>query len=206
MRTVTVTCAGCGTVFRRYKGEVARSLRKGMRQFCSSSCGAITSNAPRCRKPLVVVCPCGAEVVTTTHNKATRHCSASCASKYHVTPLRREKEREAGKAHAGNLMDARATLISREGWKYEALEATLGDRPHKFEYPLGIYVYDLALLDTMTIVEFDGPYHDEWSQLQRDYLRDKAAEAHGFTVVRIKVGVGVAIPADALVGIRSAAA
>ena len=101
-----------------------------------------------------------------------------------MSEQRREAQRQAGLDHSENLASVAEVLKSREGWKYAALETTLQGRPHEFEYELGGFVFDLALLDSRVLVEFDGPYHEGVDQRQVDQDKDRAAEAAGFVVVR----------------------
>jgi very-short-patch-repair endonuclease len=83
----------------------------------------------------------------------------------------------------GNLCTPADTLKKREAWKYVVLEKHLQSRPHEFEFQLGKWVFDLALLDTNVLVEFDGIYHRS-SQLKADAEKDAYAKEHGFLVVR----------------------
>ena len=129
-------------------------------------------------------CPCGKRVKTTTHNKAKQHCNRSCASRFSMSDERREAQREAGLQHAANLLSTAETLKRREGWKYAALREALADREVEFEFELGGRVFDLALLDTKTLIEFDGPDHQAKNIKEDDAAKEAAAEAAGFIVVR----------------------
>lgn len=100
---------------------------------------------------------------------------------------RREAQRQAGLAASGNLLTPAEALKRREGWKYAALEDELQGRPHEFEFELGGYVFDLALLDTKVLVEFDGPYHEKGNQPQVDENKDQVAQEAGFLIVRREV-------------------
>jgi very-short-patch-repair endonuclease len=114
---------------------------------------------------------------------------------------RRAAQREGGKQASANLLQPAEGLKIRERWKYAALEAALGSRPHEFEYPLGGYVFDLALFDTKTLVEFDGSYHASPKQRLSDRTKDEAAEAAGFSVVRRAVRPATAVPAAVILGL-----
>jgi very-short-patch-repair endonuclease len=83
------------------------------------------------------------------------------------------------------------------------LKEHLGDRPHEFEYSLEPYVFDLALFDSMTLVEFDGPYHNDYKQRKVDRLKDKAALEAGFTIARriTEDGVGFVLDPAILQGL-----
>lgn len=95
----------------------------------------------------------------------------------------------------------RHALKLREDWKYARLRKALGERPHEFEYGLGGYVYDLALLDTHVLVEFDGPDHRSRAQRAVDRNKGRVARANGFTVVRRAVRPMAVIEPSALEGL-----
>lgn len=199
-----VTCAGCGTTVSKPRGEIVRSRKLGRRLFCSRTCSAKTSNAPRKRKQIVLVCPnCDKEFETTTHNKAARHCSRSCASEisYVSSPRRIEAARQSGLDHADNLWRPVAILKLREAWKYVELEPYLDGRPHEFEFELGEFVFDLALFDVGLLVEFDGPEHSEPYQLAIDRRKDESAGLLGWKTVRKKVRRAEVVPVTTIKGL-----
>jgi very-short-patch-repair endonuclease len=99
------------------------------------------------------------------------------------------------------LISPQETLKRREAWKYAALERVLEGRKHEFEYKLGKYVFDLALLDTKTLVEFDGPYHRDPKQKQMDADKEKAAGIRGFVVIRRLVKPAVVIDPETIGGL-----
>ena len=180
MPKVDVACDGCGKSLNRWPSEIGR---RGGGTFCDRSCAAKTGNAPRRSKEIVMDCPCGKRFKTTTHNKAKRHCSRSCASRFSMSDKRREAQREAGLLHKTNLSPAKA-LKEREGWKYAALRESLAGREFEFEFELNGRIFDLALLDTKTLVEFDGPDHAAKNVREDDAAKDQVAEAAGFIVIR----------------------
>jgi very-short-patch-repair endonuclease len=112
-----------------------------------------------------------------------------------MTEERREAQRQGGLSHAGNLLSACQTLKIREGHKYTKLADFLTSRGvhHEFEYPLGDFVFDLALFNQRILVEFDSPYHSCEPMGVRDNLKDNAAVVEGWTVLRIATPVGVII-------------
>jgi len=189
MVLVEIVCAGCGCLTKKPKGEVTRSIRLGRRMFCSRSCSAKAGNVSRKSKQIKMTCPgpgCGKTFDTTTHNKARRHCSPSCASKASMSKSRRKAQRTGGIMQIDNLLTTAETLKLREAWKYVAIKEMLAKsgREFEFEFELADRVYDLALLDTKVLVEFDGPYR-EWSEQQEDDKdKEKIAEEAGFTVIR----------------------
>ena len=113
---------------------------------------------------------------------------------------RRAAQRNGGFAQVGNLLPVVETLKKRESWKYTALREALqkSGRVFEFEFELNGRIFDLALLDTMTLVEFDGPYH-EWEEQRRDdAAKDTLARNAGFTVVRREVPSTVVIDPEVL--------
>lgn len=190
MKTAEITCAGCGLRCLKTLGEVTRSNKLKRRLFCSLSCAAITRNAAKRRKAIEATCPtCKKTFATTTLKKAAGHCSRSCASAGSVNEARRKAARASGLANSVYLRPADA-LRSREWWKYERVAAFLNGRDHQFEFELDDYVFDLALLDSMTLVEFDGPEHNTASQRAADEKKAKHAESLGWQVVRRPVARG----------------
>lgn len=202
MALMVVRCAGCGGRVKKERSEVNRSRRLGRRLFCTQSCGAVTSNRVRRSVAFTMPCPvCGVVFETTTHGKAKRHCSRSCASLGSVTPERRESQRTSGRKNARYLIGNDETLKRREAWKYTKLRRALRDRQHEFEYRLGRYVFDLALFDVKVLVEFDGPYHSSVKQRVVDAKKERVASRHGFTVARRVVKPAAVIPRATIAGL-----
>lgn len=182
---VILECEFCGKRFERLAAEHYRNQVKRRQVFCSLSCAAVVRNWSSRSKEIVKVCPhCGERFQSSTHNKASTFCSRSCASRGSMTEKRREAQRKAGFDKVGNLLSPEETLKRREAWKYELLREALGTRPHEFEYRLGEFIFDLALLDSKVLVEFDGTYHRGTKQLNADKRKDQAAKEAGFVVVR----------------------
>jgi len=107
----------------------------------------------------------------------------------------------AGKQHIDNLLSASAVLKRREWWKYAKIDKALEWRIHEFEYPLGGYVFDLALLDVNVLVEFDGPDHKLIYQKKIDREKESVARSLGFSVVRRDVKPMAIIPISAIKGL-----
>lgn len=181
--------------------EINRNAKLGRQSFCSRSCSAVFRNAPIKSLPRTVTCPCGQVVETTTRRRATEHCSRSCASKYSVTEKRRQASAKAGHANRNNLITPAELLRRREMWKYLMLDKLLRGRPHQFEYELDDYVFDLALFDTKTLVEFDGKDHKQRVQATYDIFKDEAATKHGFKIVRRTVLAATVISPDTIKGL-----
>jgi len=144
-----------------------------------------------------MTCKCETEFETSTHNKAKRHCSRSCASYYSMSPERRKAMSDAGERHKDNLIPVHEVLKRREGWKYVAVREALGSRPHDFEFELGGFVYDLALFDTKTLVEFDGPEHCG-KVAEHDRIKDALAHKLGWRIERRKVKTAEVIHPETL--------
>lgn len=196
-----VTCFHCGARFVRENREINRKARLGKPHFCSSTCAA-RHNADLTRaKEVVLTCPCGNRFKSTTKAKAAIHCSRSCASRFSMSGERRESQRLSGINQANNLLSPVEVLKRREAWKYSALREVLGERPHEFEFELEGYVFDLALLDTGTLVEFDGPYHGGTKQGERDLVKEAVAERNEFVVIRRPVLPAVTIDPITLEGL-----
>lgn len=199
---VTIRCAVCGVEKEIPKKECDRQNRRGRSHFfCGRSCAAVARNAPRRVQDVQKTCPwCGKTFESTTKAKAASYCSRSCASKSSVTDARRNCARKIGKLHATNLtytVEQTANgLRKREGWKYVRLATFLlgkGVR-HQFEYPLEHWVFDLALFDTKTLIEFNGPYHNTTRQRDDDGRKTGDAKKCGWQVTRVLTAVGVIDP------------
>lgn len=199
-RQEQVKCVACGSIALKAASEVARSARLGRPQFCGRTCAAVFFNAARKSVALVVSCPCGREVLTSTSAKATRHCSRDCASKFSMSDARREAQRSSGLEHQGNLSVA-SSLRTREAWKYADVAQALEGRRVRFEHAIGDHVFDLLLEDERILVEFDGPYHDDGLQREVDRKKMAAAEAAGYVVLRRRVPANHVIAAKFVEGI-----
>lgn len=81
---------------------------------------------------------------------------------------RREAQRQGGLASVQNLSTASA-LRSRESWKYADVRTYLTDLgiEHEFEFQIGHFIYDLALLSRKILIEFDGPDHEYLAEEDR---------------------------------------
>ena len=200
--TKAVQCAHCGKWVDKDTREFNRSTRLGRPLYCTRRCSALVSNTPIRAVERTVTCPCGKTVTTITKKRrAPTHCSRECASLYSVTEHRREAARESGTLNAANLISPVAVLKKREAWKYAALEAALVGRPHEFEYPLSGFVFDLALLDTLTLVEFDGRYHGSTKQRGVDAHKEHVARSCGFTLIRRREQEATVLHPDLLKGL-----
>jgi len=181
-----VSCAWCDKRFLRENGEIRRSERLGRDHFCCMSHAKLAHSK---RKPEIEkVCPyCDSTFVTRTNKSEKTFCSPSCASAGSMTTERRAAQRKAGKSHVDNL-DVAKSLRSRERWKYEEVRTALqiARRDFQFEYRIGDHIFDLALLDSRVLVEFDGPYHSSRSQRIIDQQKDEIARANGFRITRVQ--------------------
>ena len=206
MSKIELICDWCSKPFLKEKGEISRKLKNGKNNFfCSLSCGAKWNNEVRDTKSkkIIMTCKCGKEFETSTKRKAKRHCSNSCASKYSVTEKRRSGNKKGGILSSSlqhmELL-ASKSLKSREGWKYKKLIEFLNFQKEKFEFEklLGKFVFDLALIKRMILVEFDGKYHRSLSQIKIDIKKDKLAKDNGWTIFRVNVKENSIIDPDVL--------
>lgn len=67
-----------------------------------------------------------------------------------------------------------------------ALHGVLGPEWLRQEPICGAYIADFARMDVRLVIEADGGYHDDPTQVYKDGLRDKAMEAFGFEVMRFR--------------------
>ncbi len=91
-------------------------------------------------------------------------------------------------------------LRKREGWKYVKLAVYLlsQDIRHQFEFVVGKYSFDLVLLDSKLLIEFDGVYHAARKQSKSDSKKTAAAVRAGYRVERVKTASAVVIPITAV--------
>lgn len=205
MALTEVQCSRCKAVHKKENKEINRATRQGKALFCSRSCAAKTGNAERCATEMRILCPsCGISFLTSTHSRAKKHCSRSCASRASMNESRRDAQRRSGLTTcAKNLISSADMLRRREAWKYEEVKAFLlsQKREFKFEYTVGGGIFDLALTDRKVLVEFDGPYHRDRTQIAKDEIKAAAAQQEGFTVVRRIVSASSVIPASLIYGL-----
>lgn len=203
MAFVEIDCANCNAKVTKEVREFNRAQRLGRRLFCDLRCAALLANKPRRASKIMIPCPtCGDVMETSSKKRARKFCSRSCASSGSVTAYRREAQRKAGLQHMGNLCDVSDTLKKREGWKYDQIRLKLQNegRVFEFEYRIGRWVFDLALLDAMVLVEFDGPSH-AGKQADLDQMKSVDGRSAGFAVIRRKVAAAERIPLRAIVGL-----
>lgn len=191
MSGVKILCARCGSEYTKPIGEINRSNRLGRKLYCSRSCAAHDINASKKSREIVKTCPlCEQAFRSSTKRRAALYCSRSCASRGSVT----ERVIEARKRGIQNLIPGNSVSISwilakREKWKYVLLEKRLNDekRDFRFEFELDGFVFDLAILDKKTLVEFDGMYHRGKNQQETDRIKDGIATRNGFILIRREV-------------------
>ena len=212
-----IQCAWCGVDFEIERKEYDRWIRRGRQSFyCSISCGAKSSNAPRRRRPTEKKCPrCGVVFMSDTGSKRGEHCSRSCASLASVTEKRRAAARCSGKKSGSWKKNFAVNLTAkglrhRESWKYDLLQKLLEAAKEEFvfEYPLGGRIFDLALPQRKTLVEFDGRYHHGGGacagrQIDSDAKKQRMAEGMGWTVIRVSVKENCVIDPVCLHGVLS---
>ena len=200
--TKHLICAQCGVGFDLRVAEYNRQLKAGRDYFfCSRSCGAIHANSSKVAPIIKKSCPhCGSLFETRQDRHEASFCSRSCASVSSVTAYRREVARIWGLKHMGMLHSPQETLSKREMPKYAEIRPFLESKglAHAFEYQIGRYVFDLALLERRMLIEFDGPEHRMPSGLERDAKRDAVASSAGWRVLRIPVKTGQVVPVSML--------
>jgi very-short-patch-repair endonuclease/DNA-directed RNA polymerase subunit RPC12/RpoP len=208
MKTIDVVCEYCASTVTKPLKEYTRSMKKGMKMFCSNSCGAKFNNHSREMPDQEAQCElCSSSFMAKRMaGRWTRFCSRECASKGSYNENRRQSVLKlvASGFGRGNLITASAALKMREAWKYVELASTLQGVSHEFEYPMGNSVYDLALFDSKIIIEFDGDDHRTQKQQWIDRSKDISAKEAGFTVVRVPVEAAKVIPASAISHIKYA--
>jgi very-short-patch-repair endonuclease len=126
---------------------------------------------------------CGSSFMVTIGDDFNQYCSDICSGKG---------------SNDNRLQQLSRVLRAREAWRYVQLNTYLNEHniPHQFEFPLGNYVFDLALTDEQLLIEFDEPYHEGLTQASKDLQKDSYAEQHKFSIVRIPVGVNTIISAE----------
>ena len=201
MSIVKIPCEVCGSMIQRELKEVNRSIRLGRRFFCGLSCSAVASNQSKKSTEIILTCPCGQKFKSSTHSKASRHCSRRCASLYSMSEDRRQSQRRGGEVSKGNLISTQEVLKHRESWKYVGLEKILEGRDYEFEYQIDKYVFDLALLDKKILVEFDSPYHRDSKQKIVDATKDQIAKDFGFILIRRPVQQSMIISPETIAGL-----
>jgi very-short-patch-repair endonuclease len=208
MKYITLSCHYCNREFQKPLNEYNRRIREGHTRFyCTLSCCWKQLNEERDNICPVVTrrCPyCGNEFTVKATARSKVFCSRSCASAGSVTEYRSLRAREAlannGRAHMGDIGKLRTILIKREAYKYTALSEYLRIREikHQFEFVLGRWIYDLALVEYNALIEFDGLYHKREVQRKLDKEKDRDAAKNGYKVIRVPFDNGTEIPVDLL--------
>lgn len=189
-----VTCSECRITFPKNKNEYNRRIRENgvnARFFCTPKCAGIHVNREKQRPTISVVCSCGKTFLTST---GSTFCSRSCASKYSMTPERYSAMMAASlntRITSDNLQAIADGLRVREWEKYSYIHDILTDLfiPHSFEccLPNSRWIFDLALYDFCTFIEFDEGYHHKGKQIFIDDEKTSAAQSLGWDVFRIDV-------------------
>lgn len=188
--------------------EFRRQIKNGRtRFFCSRSCACKYGNDVHNRiNPIIEkTCPaCGSIFQTKSGAKEKTFCCRSCASKGSVNETRREAARVAGFSNIANLITMQQILKKREAWKYVNIEELLKQQNADYEFEFCFeersnYIYDLAVKNLKTIIEFDSSYHNY--NKQQDEQKDQYAETQGWKLIRIATDSACVIPTDSLEGI-----
>jgi very-short-patch-repair endonuclease len=91
-------------------------------------------------------------------------------------------------------------LRRREAWRYVDVNSYLNQLkiPHEFEYVLGNFVFDLALIDDGILIEFDESYHQGTVQQTKDLAKDALAEDNKWVVFRVSAVSNAVIPVSSI--------
>lgn len=202
-KKTVVVCEWCGKDVSKPTKEVTRSIKIGRKFFCNNSCSMHFGNSLRTSYGSIEknCALCGISFVTSENpNKTGRYCSRLCASKdtNNVTEKRRASAREQGRLHKRNLLSVSETLKKRESWKYTEMEKALASEPHEFEFALGNFVFDLLLSELRILIEFDGDYHRDNKQKEKDRVKSEFAKSQGYCIVRVKTDDTKIIPCSVL--------
>ena len=71
-----------------------------------------------------------------------------------------------------------------ESLLWEKLRAGRLGKKFNRQYVIGQYIVDFVCLEAKLIIEVDGGYHAEYTQMQKDENRSQELEKLGFTVIR----------------------
>jgi very-short-patch-repair endonuclease len=66
--------------------------------------------------------------------------------------------------------------------KHKQLEG----RKFRRQYSVGKYIADFCCTAEKLIIELDGQVHGDSAQIERDIIRDKDIEHHGFVIIRFE--------------------
>ena len=202
---ITIKCANCSADKDIDRSEYNYQVARGRKNFfCSRTCSAQFNNQKNKKwSKRTQICEyCHKEFETESHYEV-RFCSRECASAGSITDFRRQRMSDGGRT-AQHLYPVSATNISkllkvREAWKYENIKSYLDsiDANYEFEYLIDKYVFDLALFDYKTFIEFDGSYHkQDYQQQETDKLKAETASKLGWKVIRVDTDASVVLDAS----------
>lgn len=199
---ITIKCANCSADKDIDRSEYNYQVARGRKNFfCSRTCSAQYNNQKNKKwAKRVQVCEhCQKEFETESHYEV-RFCSRECASAGSITDYRRQKMSEGGhkgqQIHPGSPADMCKILKAREAWKYQEIKTYLDsiNASYEFEYLVNKYVFDLALFDYRTFIEFDSDYHKDIHQQEVDKLKGETASKIGWQVIHVHTDYSVVLP------------
>lgn len=209
MGVKTIICANCGKSHDIDSGEYNYQVRRGRENFfCSRTCSAQFNNKKNKKwfKRTQICKHCGKSFDTDSHYEVT-FCSRECASAGSVTDFRRHQMSVGGKKgqlfHPGTPELTCQILKKREAWKYQDIKSWLDKQSinHEFEYLVDKYIFDLALFDYKTFIEFDSDYHLSDEQKAIDESKAQTARNIGWDVIHVATDCSVVLPASSVIDI-----
>lgn len=187
---IDLECSWCKIGFKIKSAEYNRCIKRGQKSFfCCRSCNAKKREIeqPDKRVEIEKICPyCKKPFKTMTGAKSSTFCSRSCASAGSMNEERRLGQSSGGKLTSENFISVEESLKLRESWKYVKIKEFLEfqNEEFEFEYRIGCFVYDLALLKRKILIEFDGKYHKSASIVEKDKEKEKFAIENGWLIKR----------------------
>lgn len=163
--------------------------RYGKQDLVGLKVGRLTVTAHRELDYWVCRCSCGDERIARS-GSLLRGTATGCRDCQQI---------KQGGSFEDRLYAVAAAMRSHKAELYAAVDASLCMRPHQFEFVIIPYIFDLALFDTNTLVEFDGPHHKNTGQRTRDARKDLHALEKGYRVIRVPTEQGVTVLDPALV-------
>jgi len=190
---VKIKCFWCNKNILILEKEYNYQKKKGRKYFfCSRSCSSKYGNnirEDRTERIENKCLQCQTIFTTVTGSRERKYCSRFCASAGSVTDHRREKAKMVGSKNIKKegIKTVAASLRKREFWKYKRISYFLNfiNEPHEFEYPLGKYIYDLALVKKKILIEFDGKEHRINSAKNNDNAKNLFAHKKQWVIFRI---------------------
>ena len=206
---IKITCANCGSSKNIDRSEYNYQIVRGRENFfCSRTCSAQFNNKKNKKwfKRTQICKHCGKSFDTDSHYEVT-FCSRECASAGSITDFRRHQMSVGGRTsqerHPVTSVNSCKILKKREAWKYQDIKSWLDKQSinHEFEYLVNKYIFDLALFDYKTFIEFDSDYHLSDEQKVIDESKAQTARNIGWDVIHVATDYSVVLPASSVIDI-----